>query len=237
MATSESTEEDCPSPHRRPYNVTPIEGTTKTSAAYAELRSRILDGTLPPGSALNQEVLASAMAISVTPLREALRRLEGEGLVEMRSAKFARVVPLTARELRDLRTVRLSLDPLAASLAALNHRENEVQRLLASSDLPRFTNLNEWHAAHFDFHNSIWEMSTNTVLADTLRRLWHRLDRYRLLALSDQEFDYLSGVPHAQIAQAICTRNGALAASLAAAHLNAMEETDVLGDAPSRLPE
>ncbi|MGC1185394.1 MAG: FCD domain-containing protein [Candidatus Dormiibacterota bacterium] len=151
----------------------------------------------------------------------------------MRSAKVAVVIPLTSRELSDLRVVRLSLDPLAASLAALNHPELEAAAFMARAELTPSADPDKWHVAHYDLHNSIWQMSGNVVLADSLRSLWSRLDRYRLLAMSDREFDHATGIEHVQIARAICARNPALAASLAAAHLSAQGEVDVPNMVPS----
>ncbi len=69
--------------------------------------------------------MAVDLGISVTPLREALRRLEGEGLVQMRSDKVVVVVPLTPRKLQELRVVRLQLEPLAAALAAAHRSAAE----------------------------------------------------------------------------------------------------------------
>ncbi len=59
---------------------------TKAEAVYQELRSRILDGSIKPASTLNQEALAATLGLSITPLREALRRLESEGLVRLQHA-------------------------------------------------------------------------------------------------------------------------------------------------------
>jgi len=207
--------------------IRPLTAPTKADAAYAELRARILDGSLDPGCSLNQEVLAPAMGISVTPLREALRRLEGEGLVEMKSTKAALVVPLTAVELRDLRVVRLSLDPLAASLAAENSDEAGAHQLLRLADVAQMAEVEGWANAHYEFHQWIWILSGNVVLADTLRNLWSRMDRYRLLAMSDRAFDHTSGIEHVRIAQAIRLQNAQLARSMAAAHLEAFQEKDL----------
>jgi DNA-binding GntR family transcriptional regulator len=61
----------------------PIQAVTKAEAVYLETRSRILKGVLAPGSAVNQEALAADLGVSITPLREALRRLEMEGLIRL----------------------------------------------------------------------------------------------------------------------------------------------------------
>ncbi len=91
---------------------------TKCDSAYATIRQRILGGDLAPGQVLQQRELATALGISTTPLREALRRLATEGLVELDSHRDARIAALRAEQARDLLEVRLALDPVAASLAA-----------------------------------------------------------------------------------------------------------------------
>src|SRR3954449_12318731 len=91
---------------------------TKSDLAYTQVRDLILSGELQPGAVLPQAALARTIGMSTTPLREALRRLKQEGLVELDAHRDARVRPLDAQEARDLVELRASLDPLAASLAA-----------------------------------------------------------------------------------------------------------------------
>ncbi|MGH7643838.1 MAG: FCD domain-containing protein [Candidatus Dormibacteria bacterium] len=87
---------------------------------------------------------------------------------------------------------------------------------------PTPVDLSSWHQSHYRFHSAIWAMSGSLVLAESLERLWARMVRYRLIALSDQEFDHIAGVEHQEIAKAIRLGNGSLAANLAAGHLNAI---------------
>ncbi|MEH0612663.1 GntR family transcriptional regulator [Streptomyces scabiei] len=89
----------------------PIEAVeTKSDLAYRQVRDRILSGELEPGSVIQQRELARSIGISTTPLREALRRLKGEGLVDLDAHRDARVAPLRAEEARDLLELRRSLD-------------------------------------------------------------------------------------------------------------------------------
>jgi DNA-binding GntR family transcriptional regulator len=205
---------------------------TKGEATYVEIRSRILNASMAPGSAINQTSLAAALGVSITPLREALRRLEGEGLVEVRSAKTVAVVPLTTRELAELQLVRLRLDPLAASLAAKVATTDQRAKLM---DLAAFPSASSdalsWHAAHRAFHHAIHEMADNRVLAESLDHLWERLDRYRLVALTDNEVRRAStAAPHDGIAAAIATEDQEAAERLMYCHLQT-----VLGDSTGSL--
>src|SRR3954453_21190514 len=118
---------------------------TKSDFAYTRVRELILSGELQPGSVINQAVLARDIGISTTPLREALRRLIQQGLGEVdgpreaRGARLdtprdARVTQLDAEEARDLLEVRLSLDPLAASLAAERRTRQDLAEMRAGLD-------------------------------------------------------------------------------------------------------
>src|SRR3954449_12809603 len=93
-----------------------------------------MSGELPPGAVLNQAVLAREIGISTTPLREALRRLAQQGLVELDAHRDARVTRLRAEEARDLLEVRLSLDPLAAALAAERRAQQDLAEMRAGLD-------------------------------------------------------------------------------------------------------
>ena len=102
---------------------------SKSAAVYLELRRRILHAELPPASAINQEQLAAQLGVSTTPLREALRRLESEGLVLPMAHREAVVSPLDPVELEAIYEVREHLDPLAAALAAERHTEAEADEI------------------------------------------------------------------------------------------------------------
>ena len=105
----------------------PLQAVTKAKAVYVETRSRILKGTLAPGHAVNQEALAADLGVSITPLREALRRLEMEGLIRLEAHLTVVITPLTSQELNEIYVIRMELDPLAASLAAGNASESQLE--------------------------------------------------------------------------------------------------------------
>src|SRR5918998_6474386 len=102
---------------------------TKADYAYSEVRERILSGALPQGAVVSQEALAAELAVSTTPLREAMRRLSSEGLVILDAHRDARVAPLTAVEARSLFEVRQQLDPLAVRLAAERREAADVAQI------------------------------------------------------------------------------------------------------------
>jgi DNA-binding GntR family transcriptional regulator len=162
---------------------------TKAELAYALVREQILRGELAPGAVIQQGPLARELGISTTPLREAMRRLMSDGLVELDAHRDARVSTLTAEEARDLLEMRRSLDPLAAGLAAERRTREDLDRIRkTAAELeplrtdPRVQEL----ATHRRFHSSIYAASHNELLTKTLDGLWDRADRYRRLALESE---------------------------------------------------
>src|SRR5690349_24897911 len=100
--------------------------TTKADGAYLEMRNQILLGTLEPGSRVDYVRLAASLGVSITPLREALRRLEADHLVIRNAHKDVLIAPLTEREATELVAVRRELDLLAARLAAEQMTQEEI---------------------------------------------------------------------------------------------------------------
>jgi DNA-binding GntR family transcriptional regulator len=138
---------------------------------------------------LPQAELARTIGMSTTPLREALRRLKQEGLVELDAHRDARVARLDATEARDLIELRQSLDPLAAALAADRRTDAELTVVQAALDglesLSSHPSLDALEH-HRRFHAAIYRAAHNTLLAEALDGLWDKSDRYRLHALADE---------------------------------------------------
>jgi DNA-binding GntR family transcriptional regulator len=168
--------------------VSPAFFQTKADHAYYHLRQEIARGDLPAGEPINQEELARTMGISVTPLREALRRLAAEGFIVLAAHRDARVAPLSDAEAQNLRELRVPLESLAAALAA--ERITDAQKTELQTLAARLEPLGE-HAteqaleAHRNFHAAIWSAAHNPPLTDTLALLWDRADRYRRYGLSE----------------------------------------------------
>jgi DNA-binding GntR family transcriptional regulator len=159
---------------------------TKSDYAYSRVRELIVSGQLEPGAVINQVALAREIGISTTPLREALRRLKQQGLVELDAHRDARVATLDAAEARDLLEVRRSLDPLAASLAAQRRTKAELAEMQSElrglEALPARPTVQQM-VQHRRFHSAIYRASHNTLLVETLDGLWDSTDRYRRHAL------------------------------------------------------
>ncbi len=198
---------------------------TKSDLAYTRVRELILSGALAPGAVLPQVALAQQIGISTTPLREALRRLKQEGLVELDAHRDARVRPLDATEARDLLELRRSLDPLAASLAALRRTDADVDDLRAALDgleaLSASPSLAQLES-HHRFHAAIHRASHNALLVQTLDGLWVKTDRYRRHGLeagrSDDEREARAD-EHRRLFEAVRDGDAATAADLMLRHV------------------
>jgi len=199
--------------------------TTKSDFAYGRLREMIMTGDVAPGDVLNQAELARVIGISTTPLREALRRLKAEGLVELDAHRDARVTALTAEEARDLLEIRASLDPLAVALAAerrssadLREMRDAIQGLRPLPDRPALADL----VAHRRFHTAIYMASRNEILISTLDGLWDKADRYRRLALAevrDQADRERTAIEHDVLLHCVVNRDAAGAGAVMRQHI------------------
>jgi DNA-binding GntR family transcriptional regulator len=216
---------------------------TKSDLAYNRVRDLILAGDLAPGAVLPQAALARTIGISTTPLREALRRLKQEGLVELDAHRDARVRPLDAGEARDLLELRRTLDPLAASLAAQRRTEDDLAAVRAALDGLEALSSSPSAAqleSHHRFHAAIHRASHNVLLTQTLDGLWTKTDRYRRHGLeggrSDEERD-ARATEHRLLFEAVRDGEPEAAADLMRRHVETSlgaRSLDRLGDPEPR---
>jgi len=150
--------------------------------AYREVRGRLVAGQFQPGDRLNEVDLSSALRMSRTPVREALRRLQSDGLVTA-TGRGVVVVSLSVEDMRHALAVHGALEVLAAELAATRQHDGllapaeisrlrataaEVERLVAAGDL-----MGAWQA-NLRLHHLIGELSGNPLLVESLGRIWAR---------------------------------------------------------------
>lgn len=212
----------------------PFYAQTKAEAVYVEVHRLILEGTLEPGTTLSQEALATQLGISITPLREALRRLESDGLVEPRAYGAVTVAPLTRKDLSELYAVRRQLDPFAARLAALVATDEQIAEIGAAAAVRTGRDIHAALAANRAFHRAVYTAAGNRVLTDILDRLWNRCDRYRLIVLRDHVSQSIAFNEHAEIVAAIRSRDARTASRLMDKHVKETQRrVESLGDALS----
>jgi DNA-binding GntR family transcriptional regulator len=160
--------------------------SSKSDVAYAELRRRILSGTLAPGSRLAQYELAASLGMSITPLREAIRKLGSEGLLDLDAHRNVHVARIDATEARQLFEVRQLLDPPAVELAAARRTDEDIAAMQQATErlLPVTRQWGEKAlTAHREFHRTVYLASHNQMLTGLLDDLWDKSDRYRRLGM------------------------------------------------------
>jgi DNA-binding GntR family transcriptional regulator len=141
---------------------------------YAVIRSRILSGQLEPGRRLRQEALAEELGVSRTPLREALRRLSSEGLVEIRPHHGAAVTPFGPDDMAAAFMARQLLEPPAARLAAAQRTAADVARMREAIALHRRRDVpvEQTFAANRAFHLAVTAASANPFLLRFAEQVW-----------------------------------------------------------------
>jgi DNA-binding GntR family transcriptional regulator len=150
-----------------------LQRTTTPESVYRVLRAAILDGTVPPGGQLRERDIATDLGVSRSPLREAMTRLEEEGLIVKFPFRGAFVAEVSAQEVAEIASIRLLVEPYAGELALEALRGPERSRLTRTiEDLHRATEENDIPAsidAHLQFHRLFYDLSGHSVL----RSLWN----------------------------------------------------------------
>ena len=165
-----------------------MQSSSLVEVAYQRLRTQILDNTLPPGFRAFEQELADRLGISRTPVREALIRLQKEGLVEVIPRHGMKVLPVSPSDMRDIYEVLTALEGAAAEIVARRAPgEDELAPLAqASRDMARalkHDDLEAWAAADERFHRGLIELSGNRLLIDAVLNLWDRAHRARMSTL------------------------------------------------------
>jgi DNA-binding GntR family transcriptional regulator len=156
--------------------------------AYEQIRRRILDNAWPPGHrALEQEV-ALALGMSRTPVREALMRLQNEGLVEVIPRHGMRVLPVSPNDMREIYQILTALECMAAELLAQRKPSGkELEPLVAATKAMdkalKAGDLEAWAAADESFHKQLVELAGNRQLQATVMNYWDRAHRARMVTL------------------------------------------------------
>lgn len=192
-------------------------------AATERLRDMIIEGAFMPGERLSERELCERFGISRTPLREALKVLASEGLVDLRPNRGAAIAPLTLAELEQTVEVLAALEALAGGLAARRASDADLAEVKAlhyemlahhaRGDLPSYFKCNQ------AIHRRIMQATYNAPLAATYQGLNARIRRFRYMAnLSRERWD-TAVAEHERILDALVNRDEARLSHLLAQHL------------------
>jgi DNA-binding GntR family transcriptional regulator len=206
-------------------------------ALHAYLRECVLDGTLTPGTKLSQVALADQLGVSRTPLREVLRMLQEEGLVEIEPNQRTRVAGLDPQELDDIYASRILLETLALSMTLEEFstaRQREAKRMLtAMRQAAKTGDFGTWFDSHAGFHRLI-TAGAGATLQRQLTAFADRTIRYiRIYQLSEPASWQSAGdAEHAAILAALTEHDDAAALSGLAHHLARTAERVLVDCAP-----
>lgn len=152
------------------------------------IRAAIIKGKFKPGEKISEGDLAESMGISRTPLREAFRKLENEGFIEIIPRKGAVVTGINPQEVNDLYEIKSTLEGLAARLASVNMREKDIEKLERINeelkDLIDKNDLEAFYRAHTKFHEVFVRLSANRRLIQMISNLNDHFKRFGIVSLT-----------------------------------------------------
>ena len=210
------------------FNINTNEYLPLRDVVFNTLRDAILTGKLVPGERLMENQLAEKLGVSRTPVREALRMLELENLVELVPRKGAQVLDMSEKDIINILEVRSALEGLATSVACkkmtkedlqqLKNMEVDFEKAVADNDVEHFVDIDE------DFHDLIFAATENDKLINIFRNLRIQLYRYRMAQAKNNETSMSTIVAHHRsIIRAI--ENHEEGASIAQGHIKYQTES------------
>ncbi|MFZ5351244.1 MAG: GntR family transcriptional regulator [Bacillota bacterium] len=194
---------------------------------FESIRNAIISGTLKPGERLMEVQMAERLGVSRTPIREAIRKLELEGLVVMLPRKGAYVADLSIKDITDVLEIRAALEGLAAGLAAMRISDEEIEDLETTA--VRFhkaienDNFEVMIERDIEFHEIIFKATRNEKLIQLSNNLREQVQRFREIYISKGNKSKELADEHYEIADAISKRDIDLAEKLARKHIENAE--------------
>lgn len=212
---------------KQDINTTINEYLPLRDVVFQTLRQAILRGELEPGERLMEIHLADRLGVSRTPIREAIRKLELEGLVVMIPRRGAVVASITEKDMKDVLEVRRTLEMLAVEVACdrisreqldkLREAHENFEKVCEDGDLIRLTQ------ADVAFHDVIYDATNNQRLVTTLNNLREQMYRYRLEYLKDTSSYQRLREEHALIYEGIRRKDKGMACGAIREHIDNQE--------------
>ncbi|MEM1399926.1 MAG: GntR family transcriptional regulator [Pseudomonadota bacterium] len=192
--------------------MTDIAKTTRVDDAYVRMKQEILSNRMPPGFQAPEPDIAHRLGMSRTPVREALIRLEADGLVELIPRRGARVLPVSTSDMQEIYEILTALEPEAAAqlaerkptpaeLAPLDDATSQMEVALEVNDLDR------WAIADDLFHRQLLELHGNRRLASFASTLFDQAHRARAITLRLRQPPEQSTRDHREILEQIADGN------------------------------
>ncbi len=190
-----------------------------------ELAANVVNGVIPPGHKLEEQVIADQFGVSRTPVREAFRQLAAAGLIDSRPHRGVRVINLDINQLSDMFEALAELEAMCAAMSAermtsierkrVEATHESIRPLAGEKDVPHYSELNE------QFHDIIRNGAHNETLAKSTRRLRHRLAPFRQpWAYKKRDRLSVSFAEHEELVSAILASDRQRAHAAALNHVN-----------------
>lgn len=195
---------------------------------FNALRDAILKGELIPGERLLENKLAERMGVSRTPIREAIRKLELEGLVTMIPRKGAEVSKITKKDIKDVLEVRAALESLAVRLACDKIDKDRIELLLKLKEdfklAAKRKDIDQIIQKDVEFHDAIFAATGNEKLIQILDNLRKQIYRFRVKYIQEMEDYQVLVDEHEEIVESIINSNHDKAEEIAKKHISNQEK-------------
>lgn len=195
-----------------------FEGNTKSDKVYEYLKERILTGAYNPGDRLVIREVSRQLGVSDIPVREAIKKLASDGLLELKSHSGARIAPLNIKNLEEIFTIRIELETLATRLAVdaatseeLDLLESHVQSMdesIQNNDIPTYT------ASNRQFHQLLYRASHAPILVEMIENLFMRSENSKMIFHHDPARLRASNEEHRAVVEALRSKDREKAVSV-----------------------
>ncbi|QIB27742.1 GntR family transcriptional regulator [Caloranaerobacter azorensis] len=195
---------------------------------FESLREAIIDGKLKPGERLMEVQLAEKLGVSRTPVREAIRKLELEGLVVMIPRKGAYVADVSIKDILEVLEIRASLEGLAAQLAAERITDDELEALKMKArefdECIKNKDIKCIIQKDVEFHDIIFKATRNEKLIAIAESLREQVQRFRIIYVTEYDGTAKLSEEHSKIIEAISKRDSKKAKYYAEIHIENAED-------------
>jgi Transcriptional regulators len=196
---------------------------TLVDRVYYEIQNRILYNVWRTGHQALEQELATELGVSRTPVREALVRLQRDGLVKVVPRHGMRVLPISLTDAREINQILISLEALAVELAVSRKPQNKELDILEKSNQKmgvahNKSDIKAWAQADEDFHCGIFRLSENGILNEVTSSFWGRARRVHLAMLALCKSSEKATEEHAHLVKAIRDGNSACAREILERH-------------------
>lgn len=211
------------------YNMKINEYLPLRDIVFQTLRKAIITGELQPGERLMETQLGEKLGVSRTPIREAIRKLELEGLVVMVPRKGAQVAQFTEKDIQDVLEVRAALEALACKLTCKNMDDRVLLKLQLVIKEYEYAaeqgDIETMIQKDVEFHEAIFNATQNDKLVQLFNNLREQVHRYRIAYMKNTSQSETVNAEHIEILEALKEGNEERVAELAAQHIHTQCES------------